>query len=166
MLKQYAKNRNKLVYWIIFALPLIFFLPRYEVALYYFSSHQVDNILTSVNLSSDIYGYQTLNTLLNSNLQIGGLFFGMAFFTIALKIIGGWQLRKSLILTGIGIMFLFSSKDISTLIISSYPPLGAVPIAFMGIASYMVYIGIYSTATIIARDKKLRKDLGRKPKIM
>ena len=162
MLKQYAKNRNKLVYWIIFALPLIFFLPRYEVALYYFSSHQVDNILTSVNLSSDIYGYQTLNTLLNSNLQIGGLFFGMAFFTIALKIIGGWQLRKSLILTGIGIMFLFSSKDISTLIISSYPPLGAVPIAFMGIASYMVYIGIYSTATIIARDKKLRKDLREK----
>ena len=103
-----------------------------------------------------------MNTLLNSNLQIGGLFFGMAFFAIALKITGGLELRKSLTLTGIGIMFLFSSKDVSTLIISSYPPLGAVSIAFMGIASYMVYIGIYSTATIIARDKKLRKDLREK----
>jgi len=48
MLKDYTKHRNKLVYWIIFALPLIFFLPRYEIALYYFSSHQVDNILTSI----------------------------------------------------------------------------------------------------------------------
>ena len=52
-----------------------------KYALYYFSSHQVDNILTSINLNSDIYGYQTLNTLLNSNLQVGGAFFGMAFLT-------------------------------------------------------------------------------------
>ena len=43
--------------------------------------------------------------------------------------------------------------------ISSYPPLGAVSIAFMGIASYMVYAGIYNTAAHAARDKKLRRDL-------
>ena len=159
MLKDYTKHRNKLVYWIIFALPLIFFLPRYEVALYYFSSHQVDNLLTSINLNSDIYGYQTLNTLLNSNLQVGGAFFGMAFLTIAAKLTSEREQRKSLIITGIGIMFLFASKDISTLIISSYPPLGAVSIAFMGIASYMVYAGIYNTAAHAARDKKLRRDL-------
>ena len=159
MLKAYTKHRNKLVYWIIFTLPLIFFLPRYEIALYYFSSHQVDNILTSINLNSDVYGYQTLNTLLNSNLQVGGAFFGMAFLIIAAKLTKEWEQRKSLIVTGIGIMFLFASKDISTLIISSYPPLGAVSIAFMGIASYMVYAGIYNTAAHAARDKKLRRDL-------
>lgn len=159
MLKDYTKHRNKLVYWIIFALPLIFFLPRYEISLYYFSSHQVDNILTSINLNSDIYGYQTLNTLLNSNLQVGGAFFGMAFLIIAAKLTSEWEQRKSLIITGIGIMFLFASKDISTLIISSYPPLGTVSIAFMGIASYMVYAGIYNTAAHAARDKKLRRDL-------
>lgn len=159
MLKDYTKHRNKLVYWVIFALPLIFFLPRYEISLYYFSSHQVDNILTSINLNSNIYGYQTLNTLLNSNLQVGGAFFGIAFLTIAAKLTGEREQRKSLIITGIGIMFLFASKDISTLIISSYPPLGAVSIAFMGIASYMVYAGIYNTAAHAARDKKLRRDL-------
>jgi len=162
MLKEYAKHRNKLVYWLIFALPLIFFLPRYEVALYYFSSHQVDNILTSINLSSNIYGYQPLNMLLNSNLQLGGAFFGMAFLTIAAKLTSDIEQRKSLILAGIGIMFLFASKDINSLIISSYPPLGAVSIAFMGIASYMVYIGIYNIAILVARDKKLRRDLREK----
>jgi hypothetical protein len=159
MLKDYTKHRNKLAYWIIFALPLIFFLPRYEIALYYFSSHQVDSILTSINLNSDIYGNQTLNTLLNSNLQVGGAFFGIAFLTIAAKLTSEREQRKSLIITGIGIMFLFASKDISTLIISSYPPLGAVSIAFMGLASYMVYAGIYNTAAHAARDKKLRRDL-------
>ena len=159
MLKGYTKRRNKLVYWIIFALPLVFFLPKYEISLYYFSSHQVDSILTSINLNSDIYGYQALNTLLNSNLQVGGAFFGIAFLIIAAKLTSEWEQRKSLIITGIGIMFLFASKDISTLIISSYPPLGIVSIAFMGIASYMVYVGIYNTAAHAARDKKLRRDL-------
>jgi hypothetical protein len=159
MLKDYTKHRNKLVYWIIFALPLIFFLPRYEIALYYLASHQIDNFLTSINLNSDIYGYQTLNALINSNLQVGGAFFGMAFLTIAAKLTSEKEQRKSLIITGIGIMFLFASKDISTLIISSYPPLGVVSIAFMGIASYMVYAGIYNTAAHAARDKKLRRDL-------
>jgi hypothetical protein len=159
MLKEYSKHRNKLLYWVIFILPLIFFLPRYEVALYYFSIHEVDNILASVNLNSDIYGYQTLNTLLNSNLQLGGAFFGMAFLTIAAKLTSESEQRRSLIITGIGIMFLFASKDISHLIISSYPPLGAVSIGFISIASYMVYAGIYNTAVITARDKKLRKDL-------
>ena len=36
MLKEYTKHRNKLVYWIIFALPLIFFLPRYEICIILF----------------------------------------------------------------------------------------------------------------------------------
>jgi len=159
MLKEFTKHRSKLAYWIIFALPLIFFLPRYEIALYYFSSHQVDNILSTINLSPDIYGYQTLNTLLHSNLQLGGAFFGMAFLAIAAKLTSASEQRKSLIITGIGIMFLFASKDVSSLIISSYPPLGAVSIAFMGLASYMFYAGIYNTAVLTSRDKELRKDL-------
>ena len=131
MLKEYTKGKNNVVYWIIVALPLLFFLSRYEISLYYFSSHQVDNILTSINLNSDIYGYQTLNTILNSNLQLGGVFFGMAFLAIAAKVTSGKN-KENHYITGIGIMFLFGSKDIGTLIISSYPPLGAVSIAFMG----------------------------------
>lgn len=159
MLREYTRHKNKLVYWIVFTLPLIIFLPRYEIALYYFSSNQVDSILTSINLNSNIYGYQIFNTILNLNLQLGGAFFGMAFLTIAAKVTTDQEQQKSLILTGIGIMFLFASKDISTLIISSFPPLGAVSIAFVGIASYILYVGIYNTALLTARDNKLRSDL-------
>lgn len=159
MLKEYSKRKNKFAYWLVVTLPLIFFLSRYEVALYYFSSDQAGNILSSIDVSSDIYGYKTLQTILNLNLQLGGAFFGIAFFGIALKLAGGGQQRNAIILTGIGIMFLFGSKDISTLIITSYPPLGAVSIAFTGLSSYMVFVGIYNAAKLTARDKKLRKDL-------
>jgi hypothetical protein len=160
MLKEYSKRINRLVYWFVVTLPLVFFLSRYELALYYFVSEQGGDILASITLNSDVYGYKILETTLNLNLQLGGVFFGIAFLTIATKLTG--QLRNALMLTGIGIMFLFASKDISTLIISSYPPLGAVSIAFIGLASYMVYLGIYSAARLTARDKNLRRDLRQK----
>jgi hypothetical protein len=160
MLKEYSKRINRLAYWLVVTLPLVFFLSRYELALYYFVSEQGGDILASITLNSDVYGYKILETTLNLNLQLGGVFFGIAFLTIATKLTG--QLRNALMLTGIGIMFLFASKDISTLIISSYPPLGAVSIAFIGLASYMVYLGTYSAARLTARDKNLRRDLRQK----
>jgi hypothetical protein len=162
MLKEYSKRINKLVFGVIVIMPLVFFLSRYELALYYFVNYPGVDVLASINVSSDIYGYKTLETILNLNLQVGGAFFGIAFLTIASKLTNRGQQRKALILTGIGIMFLFASKDISTLIISSYPPLGAVSIAFLGLASYMIYLGIYSAATLTARDKNLRRDLRQK----
>jgi hypothetical protein len=162
MLKEYSKRINKFVFWVVVILPLVFFISRYELALYYFVNDQGVDVLASINISSDIYGYKTLETVLNLNLQLGGAFFGIAFFTIASKLTGRGQQRKALILTGIGIMFLFASKDIGTLIISSYPPLGAVSIAFVGLASYMVFLGIYSAASLTARDKNLRRHLRQK----
>jgi hypothetical protein len=56
-------------------------------------------------------------------------------------------------------MFLFASKDVSTLIISSYPPLGVVSIAFMGIASYLLLVGIHSSALSVANDIELRRSI-------
>src|SRR4029078_2279773 len=132
---------------------------RYELALYYFFSNQAENILAAINVSPEIYGYDTLEAIINSNLQIGGAFFGIAFLAIAIKLKGRPELSNALILTGIGMMFLFASKDISTLIISSYPPLGAVSIAFVGFASYLIYLGISITATLTARDKRIRNVL-------
>lgn len=162
MLKGYSKHKNKIAYWAVVSLPLIFFLSRYEVGLYYFLNNEAANILSSINLSSNIYGYRTFENILNSNLQLGGALFGIAFLTLALKITGRGLQRNALILTGIGIMFLFASKDISTLVISSYPPLGAVSIAFTGLASFLIYLGINSAATLTARDNNLRRDLRKK----
>ena len=59
-------------------------------------------------------------------------------------------------------MFLFGSKDISTIILPSYPPVGIVAISFMSLASYLLLVGIYSSATIVARDIMLRKYLSKK----
>ena len=113
-------------------------------------------------MNSDLYGYKIWESILNSNLQLGGVFFAIAFFAIAVKVTGRGKQRIALTFTGNRHTVSFWFKDIRTLIISSYPPLGAVSVAFTGLASYMVYLGIYSTANLTARDKRLREDLREK----
>lgn len=159
MLKQYSRHRNKALYWILVMSPLFFFMSRYEVGLYYFMSNQASDITQMIEAASNIYGLEPLQIIINYNLQLGGALFGLVFFIVALKIPKPSDLRKALIFTGLGMLFLFSAKEISTLILSAYPPLGAISIGFLGIASYMVFLGTYNTAKLTARDRKFRERL-------
>src|SRR5215208_5703796 len=149
MLKQYSRSIGKIKYWILVSVPLIVFMTKYEIILYYFfKDPAILEMFSSIRL--------------NSNLQIGGIFFAIAFLVIAKKIPKGHQIVNSLIISLIGMMFLFGSKNVSALIIPSYPPVGIVAISFMGLASYLLLVGIYSIATIAARDITLRKYLSKK----
>ena len=161
MLKQYSRNIGKIKYWILVSVPLIVFMTKYEVLLYYFLyDPSILDIFSSIRFNSILD--QIVSIFLNSNLQIGGIFFAIAFLVIAKKIPKRHQIVNSLIISLIGMMFLFGSKNISTLILPSYPPVGIVAISFMGLASYLLLVGIYSSATIAARDITLRKYLNKK----
>jgi hypothetical protein len=161
MLKQYSRNIGKIKYWILVSIPLIFFMTKYEVLLYYFlSDPSILGIFSSISINPPFN--PIVYTLLNSNLQLGGIFFAIVFLVISKKIPKGHQIINSLITSSIGMMLLFSSKNVSTLILPSYPPIGIVAISFLGLASYLLLLGIYSSATITARDIKLRKYLNKK----
>src|SRR5918993_621074 len=161
LLKQYSRSIGKIKYWILVSIPLIIFMTKYEIILYYFlKDPAILEIFSSIRLNSIID--QIVYIFLNSNLQIGGIFFAIVFLVIAKKIPKGHQIINSLIISSIGMMFLFGSKNVSALIIPSYPPVGLVAISLMGLASYLLLVGIYSIATIAARDITLRKYLSKK----
>jgi hypothetical protein len=161
MLKQYSRNIGKIKFWILVSIPLIFFMTKYEVLLYYFLYDQsLLNIFSSIRINPSIN--PIVHIVLDSNLQFGGVFFAIVFLVIAKKIPNRHQIVNSLIISLIGMMLLFSSKDISTIILPSYPPLGIVGISFIGLASYLLLVGIYSSATIAARDITFRKYLFKK----
>ena len=161
ILKQYSHNIGKIKYWILVSVPLIVFMTKYEIILYYLlKDPAILEIFYSIRLNSILD--QIISTFLNSNLQIGGIFFAISFLVIVKKIPKGHRIVNSLIISLIGMMFLFGSKDISELILPSYPPVGIVAISFLGLASYLLLVGIYSSATIAARDITLRKYLNKK----
>ena len=161
MLKQYSHSIGKIKYWILVSVPLIVFMTKYEIILYYILYNpSILEIFSSIKSNSIVH--QIISTFLNSNLQIGGIFFAIAFLVVVKKIPKGHRIVNSLIISLIGMMFLFGSKNVSALIIPAYPPVGIVAISFMGLASYLLLVGIYSSATIAARDITLRKYLNKK----
>jgi hypothetical protein len=91
-------------------------------------------------------------------MQIGGIFFGISFLIIALKLKSS-QLKRIVIIVVIGIMLLFGSRDFQSIFIPSIPPGGVVTISFMAIASYMLLSSLTSFVKLASRDKQLQADL-------
>ena len=56
---------------------------------------------------------------------------------------------------------LFASNQPTSLILAPYPPFGLVTICFMGLASYLLYLGIYSSALSVSEDSRLRQTIRR-----
>jgi hypothetical protein len=59
--------------------------------------------------------------------------------------------------SALGIVLLFTSNQAIILVSFSYPPFGIATISFTGLSSYLIFIGIYTSAISIAHDTKLRK---------
>ena len=55
-----------------------------------------------------------------------------------------------------GVMLLFVSNQANVLLNYMFPPYGLVTISLIGISSFLLLIGFYSTAVSVANDTKLR----------
>jgi hypothetical protein len=86
---------------------------------------------------------------------IGSLAFGITFWIISRRISDN-LLKHFVQISGIGICLLFLSSQITNLILLPYPPFGLVSISFAGIASYLLFTGLYQAAIITSRDSVIR----------
>ena len=68
------------------------------------------------------------------------------------------KVRKALLISAIGIAILFGSIEISPLQYRIFPPYGLITEAFMPLGAYLLLVGIFTSATSVARDAKLRKE--------
>jgi hypothetical protein len=54
---------------------------------------------------------------------------------------------------------LFASNQPTPLVLVPYPPFGLVTICFVGLASYLLYLGIQSSALSVSEDSRLRQSI-------
>ena len=59
-------------------------------------------------------------------------------------------------------MFIFAANEIHALLITFFPPFGLITVSFMGLGSYLLYIGIFDLVALIARNSEIRNELNRK----
>ncbi len=158
MLKQYSRRIGKYKFWILVSIPLFFYLIRYEgIILTYFN---LDNLI-SLPVLGIIYPsikVALYTAFLNSNIQMTGIFFGFSFVPILLKLKNS-LLQNYMIITIIGMMILFASRDFHSIFLNSIPPNGTITISFMSIGAFMLFIGIISFLKLAARDKEFYRDL-------
>ena len=56
-------------------------------------------------------------------------------------------------------ILLFSSNQASGLVLAPYPPFGLATVSFFGLASYLIFLGIYSSAISVPEDPSLRQTI-------
>jgi hypothetical protein len=152
LFRQYSKKLGTVRYWILVSIPLIYFLSQYiTLSLNLFSP-----LLSSPE--SIFYGI-TLTLIFRISISAGGILFGIAFWSVVRNLEKRNIVRIYMVISAYGLVLLFTSNQANVLVTASYPPFGIACASMIGLSSYFVMIGIYSSATSLAHDAKLRQTI-------
>ena len=153
LLRHYSHSLGTVRLWVILCLPLIFFLLQ-------FGSLFTDLLSPLIRTQPVFFG--TLYALFfASSKSVGGILFGIVFWTLALKLKNNILIRNYLLFSAYGFMLLFVSNQAIVLTFNLYPPFGLASACFVGLSSYLLMIGVYSSATSLSQDVKLRQSIRR-----
>jgi hypothetical protein len=89
---------------------------------------------------------------------LGGILFGIAFWVVS-RGLSYRQVKDYMIISGYGLLLLFTSNQPQLLQLNPYPPFGLATISYVGLASYLVLIGVNSSALSVANDVELRRSI-------
>ena len=143
--------RKKIRYWIILSTPLVYFL------LGYFVQDVFGTVLFSYFSSNPIVIALFLSSIFILSKPIGGLIFGLLFWRTSGLVKFDRTLREYMIISGYGFLLFFSANQASLLALGPYPPFGTITITVLILASYLILIGIFGSATLVSANIELRK---------
>jgi hypothetical protein len=152
LLQRYRKKLGKRKYWIIMSVPLLYFLSQFQPAAVNFLLSYVSEDPLLFNLVYII--------MVDASRPIGGVLFGLAFIQVARKL-QNQEVKGYIGISGIGFMLLLVSYQAQTLITAPFPPLGLLSASYFGLSSFLILIGLYSSAVSISQDSRLRDSIRR-----
>ena len=151
LLRHYSRRLGRVKYWIIVSIPLAYFLSQFLTLSL--------NLFEPLLISNPAFFGILLTLSFSLSKPAGGILFGVAFWTVARKLSHNNIVRNYMIISAYGFLLLFVSNQAIVLVSVPYPPFGLVTILFMGLSSYLILIGIYSSAVSVAHDVKLRQSI-------
>jgi hypothetical protein len=152
LLQHYSKKIGRTAYWTIVTIPLVYFLGQFQpLILGLFSEYRLSDPVTFGIIYTIVFYLSK---------PVGGILFGIAFWTIARKM-GRSQVRDYLIISAYGLVLLFTSNQAIVLVNFDYPPFGLTTVSFVGLSSDLILVGIYSSAISISQDAKLRQTINK-----
>jgi hypothetical protein len=86
---------------------------------------------------------------------VGSVIFAISFWLIAKDLARNMEISTYLKMCGFGFIMFFISAT-ATVIHTPYPPFGIIAISIVGISSYYILYGIYSSSVSLSEDINLR----------
>lgn len=150
MLREYSTRYGKTRYWILMGIPLIFFLIQdYIIGLDFFTNL----LLYSPNFLGMVY-----TIFPNLLLLAVGICFALGILK-GTREINNEAVSNALMISAIGIVLLVGSFEIFGVFVGAYPPHGLVTISYMGLASFLFLIGIFSFARSVTSDILIKNQI-------
>lgn len=150
-LYHYSKKIGKTKYWIIISVPLVYFLSQFATFLL--------NVFDFFMQESPVFFGVLLSVIFPISKAVGGVLFGIGFYTTSRIINKSNIVRQYLVVTAIGFILLFVSDQAVTLIATPYPPFGLASVSAVGLASYLILVGLYYSAISLSNDVNLRRTI-------
>jgi hypothetical protein len=155
ILINYYRERSfsKLTYWILLAIPLVYFLLNYIYPFILSTLLSGSMALDPVTVS--LY----LTTFLTLSKPIGGLTFAIAFWKISSNLSYEKNIKTYMIVCGWGIFLIFSTNQAGTQTLAPYPPFGLATTSALILGSFMMLLGVYNSAVLVGNNNKLRTSI-------
>lgn len=151
LLYSYSLRLGRLRYWLVICSPLVFFLSQFLTVLL--------NVFAPLIKSDPVFFSIFFTMIFSLTKPVGGILFGIAFWTIARNMATRPLIRDSILISAWGFVLLFVSSQANTLFSNPYPPFGLATVSFVSLSSYLLLRGIYSSAIMISEDVSLRTEI-------
>jgi hypothetical protein len=140
---------GRIKYFSLLTIPLIYYIFPFE--------NYFGNLFYPLLPSSPLFIGLLYILIFSATKQVGALVFSLVFWT-ASSLVYNDKIRKSLLLSSIGIAILYGSLAIAPLQYHVYPPYGLITEAFLPLGTYLLFVGIFISAKNISRDTEVRKE--------
>lgn len=149
LMRSYSGIKGFIRYWGIMLISLIYFIGQFQPMFFGIIS------LSTISTTLGDIGY---TIFVSAAKPIAGIMFGLVFWSISRKI-SKKVTKEYLLIAGFGMMLLFASNQSAGLSLTPLPPFGIFTAAFFGLSSYLMFIGLYSSAVSVSHDLALRKQV-------
>lgn len=148
LLGQYKIRMGSIKYYALMSVPLIYYIFPLQG---YFG-----DVFFSMLLASPIAIALVYVLFFSATKQVGAFVFSLSFWT-ASSLIHDDRIRKSLLMSSIGMSIVFGFHAVSPLQYHTYPPYGLITELFLPLGAYLLFIGIFTSAKHISGDARVRK---------
>ncbi len=140
---------GKIKFGVLVAFPVVYFLAYY---IFLYPTIYPDSPITQAIDEN----FMTALMLGLGSTIISGIFFGLGFLSVARFISRGNDVRDYMSIAGYGFM-IFITAAATTVLQAAYPPYGLPNVSFVGLAAFLILVGLHHSAISVAHDARLRQ---------